>query len=223
MWIFIVSLSTVLIYPLLINKEEIAMGKASQIQLPQPISKGRISLEEAISKRRSQRTFREQELNLEQIGQLLWSAQGITAKVGGYNFRAAPSAGALYPMEIYLLTKGGFFHYLPEGHKLEILDEKDLRKDLASSVLGQEAISQAPLDIVICAVYSRVTSKYGQRGIKYVHIEAGHIAQNIHLQAVALGLASVPIGAFDDTEVKKIFSLPLDCEPLYIIPVGYSD
>lgn len=199
------------------------MVKASQIQLPQPITKGKISLEEAISKRRSQRTFTQKNLNLEQISQLLWAAQGITARREGFDFRAAPSAGALYPMEIYLLSKDGFFHYLPQEHKLEVLGEKDLRKVLTSCALGQDAIIQAPIDIVICADYSRVSSKYGQRGIRYVHIEAGHIAQNIHLQAVALGLSSVPIGAFNDEEIKKIFLLPGNLEPLYIIPVGYSD
>jgi len=199
------------------------MAKTDIIPLPRPITKGKVSLEEAIFKRRSQRTFSQKDLNLEQISQLLWSAQGITSQRGGFSFRAAPSAGALYPMEIYLLTKDGAFHYLPEGHDLNILDKKDLRKALAGSALGQDAISQAPLDIIICSVYSRITSKYGQRGIRYAHIEAGHVAQNIHLQAVALGLSSVPIGAFSDEEVKKILLLPADHEPLYIIPVGYSE
>lgn len=198
------------------------MAKTGQIRLPAPITKGKVSLEEAILKRRSQRTFIQKDLNLEQISQLLWAAQGITAKGGGFGFRSAPSAGALYPIEIYLLTKDGFFHYLPEGHSLEILGEKDLRSALANVALGQEAISQAALDIVICAVYPRVTAKYGQRGIRYTHIETGHVAQNVHLQAVVLGLESVPIGAFSDEAVKKLLLLPQDYEPLYIIPVGYS-
>lgn len=222
-WIFIVSLSISIGYPLLINAKEIAMAKTNLIQLPKPLTKGKISLEEAILKRRSQRRFSQKDLNLEQISQLLWSGQGITGQRGGFSFRAVPSAGALYPMEIYVLTRDGLFHYLPEGHNLEILGNKDLRKALAGSALGQDAISQAPLDIIICSVYSRVTSKYGQRGIRYAHIEAGHLAQNIHLQAVALGLGSVPIGAFSDEEVKKILLLPEDHEPLYIIPVGYSE
>ncbi len=221
-WIFVLTLSIALGF-LLIDKEEITMAKTNQIQLPKATSKGKISLEEAISKRRSQRSFSQKDLSLEQISQLLWAAQGITAMIGGFSFRAAPSAGALYPMEIYLLTKDGLFHYLPLNHELKILGEKDLRNALASCAWGQDAISQASLDIIICAVYSRVTSKYGQRGIRYVHIEAGHIAQNIHLQAVALGLASVPIGAFNDEDVKKLLLLSPNHEPLYIIPVGYSD
>ena len=199
------------------------MAKQNTIQLPQPATKGKISLEEAISKRRSQRNFARKDLGLEQISQLLWSAQGITAKKGNFSFRAAPSAGALYPMEIYLLSKDGLYHYLPEGHQLEQLSQGDLRNSLSNSALGQASISQAPVSIVICAVYARITSKYGERGIRYSHIEAGHIAQNMHLEAVALGLGSVPIGAFDDSQVKKVLSLPKDEEPLYIIPVGYTE
>jgi SagB-type dehydrogenase family enzyme len=202
---------------------EEAMAKLKEIQLPKPVLKGKISLEEAILKRRSERTFIKKDLTLEEISQVLWSAQGITGQRWGYSFRAAPSAGALYPMEIYLLSKDGLFHYIPQGHRLEILNEKDLRNALADACLGQESISQAPIDIVICAVYERVTSKYGRRGIRYVDMEAGHIAQNIHLQAVALGLGSVSIGAFSDEGVKAILSLPKDEEPLYVIPVGYIE
>ncbi len=126
-------------------------------------------------------------------------------------------------MEIYLVTKDGLFHYLAQEHGLERLVKDDLRNSLADAALGQGSISQAGANIVICAVYSRVTSKYGERGIRYTHIEAGHVAQNIHLEAVALGLGSVPVGAFDDAQVKKVLSLPKDNEPLYIIPVGYTE
>lgn len=198
------------------------MAKAKEIQLPQPITKGIISLEEAIAKRRSQRSFGKKELTLYQIGQLLWAAQGITERRGGYGLRSAPSAGALYPMEIYALTKDGVYHYLPESHALEVLSGSDLRGDLCNASLGQSSVRDAPLDIVICAVYKKVTFKYRERGKRYTDIETGHIAQNIHLQAVALGLVSVPIGAFSDEEVKSILNLPADHVPLYIIPVGYS-
>lgn len=198
------------------------MARLKEIQLPQPVTKGKISLEEAIGKRRSQRSFSKKELTLEQISQILWAAQGVTGRSGGYSFRSAPSAGALYPMEIYALTKEDLYHYLPERHVLEILVEGDLRNDLCSASLGQSSISEAALDIVICAVYERVTSKYSERGKRYADIEAGHIAENIHLQAVALGLGSVPIGAFNDDQVKGILNLPKDQVPLYIIPVGYA-
>lgn len=199
------------------------MAQNRQVQLPDPITKGKVSLEEAILQRRSRRNFRDKDLNLEQISQLVWAAQGITTKSWGMGFRSAPSAGALYPMEIYLVKKDGLFHYLPQTHKLEVLGERDLRNALAGAALGQDPISRAPLDIVICAVFERVTGKYGQRGIRYTHIEAGHVAQNIHLEAVALGLGSVPIGAFSDDSVRKVLNLPLDNEPLYIIPVGYAE
>lgn len=190
------------------------------IQLPSPRLKGNISLEEAIFKRRSKRNFTQKDLSLEQISQLLWAAQGITDERRG--FRAAPSPGALYPLEVYAVRKNGLFHYMPEGHKLKLVSAGDLRTRLCDAALGQDFIRQAPLDIVICAVYSRVTSKYGQRGIRYSDIEVGHVGQNIQLEAVALGLDSVVVGAFDSKGVSEVLNLPKDEEPLYIIPVGYS-
>lgn len=205
------------------SKEDLVTAKIKEIQLPQPVIKGRVSLEETISKRRSQRSFSKKELTQDEIGQLLWAAQGVTCKEGGYNFRSAPSAGALYPMEIYALTKNGLYRYIPQSHALEVLSESDLRSDLSAASLGQSSVSDAALDIVICAVYERVVPKYGERGIRYAHIESGHIAQNIHLQAVTLGLGSVPIGAFNDAQVKSVLDLPKDEEPLYIIPVGYAE
>ena len=198
------------------------MAKEKEIQLPQPQTTGKIYLEEAIARRRSQRSFSSKELTREQIAQLLWAAQGITQRSGGRSLRSAPSAGALYPMEIYAVTKDGLYHYLPERNALEVLAETDLRKELSGAALGQSAVSEAALDIVICAVYERLTSKYGERAKRYADIEAGHIAQNIHLQAVALGLGSVPVGAFDDGQVKKVLNLPKEQVALYIIPVGYT-
>jgi SagB-type dehydrogenase family enzyme len=125
-------------------------------------------------------------------------------------------------MKIYALTKDGVYYYLPERHALEVLSESDLRGGLCNASLGQSSVRDAPLDIVICAVYEKVTFKYGERGKRYADIETGHIAQNIHLQAVALGLVSVPIGAFSEEGVKSILNLPADYVPLYIIPVGHS-
>ena len=197
------------------------MAKTKDIQLPQPKTKSEVSLEEAIAKRRSVRNFIAKDLTEEQISQLLWAAQGITAKTGGHNLRTAPSAGALYPMELYLLSKDGLFHYLPEGHKLEVISDKDLRENLSSAALGQAPVRDAAVDIVICGISSRITGKYGERGIKYMDIEAGHIAQNIHLEAVALGLGSVPVGAFNDKEADSVLDLPSSCHVLYIIPVGH--
>lgn len=194
------------------------MKEEDIIVLPLPDTKGKVPLETTILKRRSIRSFTDQTLNLAEIGQLLWAAQGITDRKG---LRAAPSAGALYPLEIYVVKEDGFFHYLPEGHKLRRLSERDLRRPLQSAALSQSWVGEAAVDIIICAVYERVTSGYGKRGIRYTDIEVGHAAQNIHLQAVALGLGSVPIGAFSDDGVARVLSLPDEEIPLYIIPVGY--
>ena len=190
------------------------------ISLPEPDTSVGMPLNKAISERRSERHYIQKSLSRKQVGQLLWAAQGITDASRG--FRAAPSAGALYPIEIYAVSVEGIDRYVPEGHKIERLSDRDKRKALAKAALGQSGVVQAPLDIVITAVYDRITPKYGKRGIRYAAIEAGHIAQNVHLEAVSMGLGSVPIGAFSDREVAKVLSLPEGEEPLYIIPIGYT-
>lgn len=195
-------------------------GGMEEIMLPKPTVKGDISLEECIAKRRSVRKYQSREVDLDQLGQLCWAAQGITAEKIG--FRAAPSAGATYPLELYVVKSDGIFRYIPEAHKLVKLGSEDLRDSLARAALGQEFIEEAPLNFVITAVYRRTTRRYGERGEMYVHMEVGHAAQNIHLQAVALGLSSVPVGAFYDEEVSEVLSLPEEEIPLYIIPVGYK-
>jgi len=196
-------------------------GAMKVINLPAPNLKGKISLEETVAERRSKRRYLQRSLSPEQIGQLLWAAQGITEKKRSY--RAAPSAGATYPLETYTVTAEGVYRYLPREHKLGLIKEGDLRDSLTQAAWGQSFISEAPLNIVLTAVYSRTTGTYGQRGIQYVHIEVGHVAENIHLQAVALGLGSVPVGAFSDEAVKKVLGLDRNEQPLYIIPVGYTE
>lgn len=200
-------------------KEMVKNSTSQTIKLPAPKKRGLISVEEAIFKRRSRREYRANSLSKEQISQLLWAAQGITDPSGF--FRSTPSAGALYPLEIYIVDSEGVFHYYPGGHTLEKVAMEDRRLALCEAALGQESIATAPLSIVIAAVYERTTAKYGDRGIRYVHMEAGHCAQNIQLQAVALGFGSVPVGAFSDKDVSRVLSLPSACVPLYIIPVGY--
>ena len=190
------------------------------INLPKPRLKGNVSVEEAIQKRRSVRNYSVREISIEDISQLLWACQGITDE--GMAFRASPSAGALYPLEIYLVKVDGIFHYVNEGHKLEAVSDKDRRGDLAGAAYGQGYVREAAIVIVICAVYERVTSQYSERGIRYTDMEAGHAAQNVFLQATALGLYSVPVGAFTDAAVSKILGLPRDVKPLYILPVGYK-
>jgi len=198
--------------------------KEENIKLPRPKTTGRMSLEEAIAKRHSVRSFSEKELSLDEISQLLWAAYGQrdADSVTGAS-KTVPSAGALYPMEIYLVSPNGVFHYFPSSHSLEEMWDKDLRSSLSRAALWQGVIGRAAVDFVIACVYDRICLKYGKRGIRYAQIEAGHIAQNIHLQAVCLGLGSVPIGAFSDTAVQKALHLPKDNIPLYIIPVGHPE
>jgi len=190
-----------------------------EIALPPPQAKGTMSLEETLAKRRSIRQFASRSLSLAQIGQLMWAAQGITDPARG--FRTAPSAGALYPLEIYLVTPDGLYHYVPQGHLLERLRRDDPRKDLAAAGLDQEQIRQAALNIVIAAVVRRTEVKYHERAMRYIFIEIGHVAENILLQATALGLGSVPIGAFDDGRVARLLGLSQGEEALYIISLGY--
>lgn len=192
------------------------MGKI--IELPQPNMDGLISLEKAIAARRSRRNFLREALTIEQIGQLVWAAQGQDT---GSRYRTAPSAGATYPLEVFVVTSEGLFHYSPQKHILEVLAEKDLRSELAGAAWGQGFIEAAPLTIVFAVQFSRTTGRYGQRGIRYVYMEAGHAAQNVALQAEAMGLGSVAVGAFDDTSVSRLLSLPDYLEPVYMVVVGH--
>ncbi len=189
--------------------------------LPEPNTQGRVSLEEALKNRRSIRSFSDQSVDLDAISQLLWAAQGITDSRG---HRTAPSAGALYPLEIYLVTPQGVAHYHPGSNSLQMMKTGDHRSDLHQAALRQDAVLDAPVVLVVTAVYGRTEEKYGpERSPRYVHLEAGHAAQNVLLQAVALDLGAVPIGAFDDLKVQGILALPSDHQPLYLIPIGYPE
>jgi SagB-type dehydrogenase family enzyme len=178
-----------------------------------------MSLEQALVQRRSVREFNDTPLTMQELGQLLWAAQGVTHEWG---YRTAPSAGALYPLEVYVATADGIFHYLPQGHKLSVSSHRDPRRALYEAALRQEPVRQAPAVFVVTAVYARTARKYGEeRSPRYVHLEAGHAAQNLLLEAVALSLGAVPIGAFHDEQVQAALGLPADHEPLYLIPVGH--
>ena len=189
------------------------------IQLPEPRLRGRMSIEEALATRESTRHFRSEPLTQSELSQLLWAAQGITHTYGG---RSAPSAGALYPLELYLVLQEGIFRYVPQNHQIIRISDQNLIDNLASAALGQQCIRESPVVIVITAVYERTARKYGNRGERYVKVEAGHAAQNILLQAVSLGLGAVPVGAFYDDHVRKVLDLPADHEPLYLIPIGHK-
>ncbi len=195
-------------------------GFAMTVQLPKPQINKSVYLDQAIQQRRSVRQFKDKELTLEQISQLLWAADGITS--ADERSRSAPSGGAIYPLDLYVVKSDGVWQYLVADHSLKLLIQKDLRGKLAQAALGQNSVADAPLDIVIVAEYSRITSRYGKRGIRYAHMEAGHIAQNLLLEATALGLAGVPVGAFSDSDISKVLDLAHDQDPLYIIPLGYK-
>lgn len=200
------------------------MDRDQGIELPQPAVDGDVSLETAISKRRSVRDFSRQALPLADVAQLLWAAQGVTSGDGG---RAAPSAGALYPLELYLVAgkvdslPAGLYRYEPRGHRLQHVADGDLRKALAKAALDQAWIRSAPAVLVIAGVYERSAKKYGQRARRYTHIETGHAAQNVYLQAEALGLGTVIVGAFEEAAVRQVLGLPADHAPLALLPVGY--
>ena len=188
------------------------------ITLPEPNKDGSMSLEKAIAVRRSRRKFSPQPLTFEQIGQLAWAAQG--QDIAG-RYRTAPSAGATYPLELFVLIADGLFHYLPAQHAIEKLADQDLRSKLAAAAWGQGFIEDAPATLIFAAEFTRTTNHYGKRGVRYVYMEAGHAAQNVHLQAEVLGLGSVAVGAFDDSAISSVMSLPENLEPVYMVTVGY--
>jgi len=193
------------------------------IALPEPRYDSDISVEEAILQRRSVRDYTDEALTLPELAQLLWAAQGLTRSSGK---RAAPSAGATYPLEIYAVTgnvegiANGIYRYKPHQNELVKVVDGEQREALAQATLDQQFIAQAAVNLVITAIYERTTQRYGERGIRYVHMEAGHAAQNVCLQAVALKLGTVVIGAFHDDQICEILKLPDNEVPLYIIPVG---
>jgi SagB-type dehydrogenase family enzyme len=175
-------------------------------------------VEEALAARRSQRQFAPDPLPLAELGQLAWSAQGITDRANGY--RTSPSAGAVYPLSVYFVTAAGVWVYLPATHALQQRADRDLREPLAQAALSQTAVRTAPCDVVITSVIHGMQRKYGDRATRYVAMEAGHVGQNLLLQATALGLVGVPIGAFDDETIRALLGLAAEEEPLYIIALG---
>ncbi len=183
-----------------------------------------MSVEEAIYRRRSIREYTGEPLTLKELGQILWAAQGITFPE--YGFRSAPSAGATYPLEIYVSVReggieglaSGIYHYDPFSHSLILIKPGDYSQELAHAALDQEWVRKAPVCLILTAEFKRTTSVYGERGIRYVYMEAGHVGQNIYLQATSLGLGTVAVGAFHDNEVKSLLGCMED--PIYIFPVG---
>jgi SagB-type dehydrogenase family enzyme len=207
------------------------------IALPAPRQDGATSVERTLTQRRSVRHLKGESLSLPEISQLVWAAQGVTEPIedapsiwrgsqwmGG--LRTAPSAGGLYPLELYLVVgavddlEPGVYRYVPLEHALEHVGDGDRRQALAEAALMQSAIIDAPAVFVITAVYERTAVKYGERAERYVHIEVGAAGENTWLQAEALDLGSVFIGAFHDRDVQEVLGLPEDHQPLLIMPIG---
>ncbi|MFO8009404.1 MAG: SagB/ThcOx family dehydrogenase [Dehalococcoidia bacterium] len=191
--------------------------------LPPPEYESEVTIEESIMMRRSVRNYTDEPLRLEEVSQLLWAAQGLTA---GDGRRTAPSAGALYPLEVYLVAghvQGlvpGVYHYEARGHQISDIVEGDVRAQMAGVALGQSCVRDGAIDIVFTAVHERINQKYGYRGARYTYMEAGHAAQNVCLQAAAMNLGVVTIGAFNDEELSRVLNLPGSEEPVYIIAAG---
>jgi SagB-type dehydrogenase family enzyme len=193
------------------------------VTLPTPVFDSATSVEEALSQRRSVRDYSGEALTVAEVAQLLWSAQGITSPEG---LRAAPSAGALYPLEVYVVVgdveelERAVYRYRPDSHDMVMVLEGDRRGTLCEAALGQEWVREAAVNIVFTGIMERTTGKYAERGVRYVYMEAGHAAQNLCLQGVALDLGMVTVGAFEESKVRRALGLPDEEVPVYIIPTG---
>ena len=183
-----------------------------------------LPLESVLKKRRSVREFSGEPLTHAELSQLLWAAQGVTDPDG---LRTVPSAGALYPLEVYIAVgdvsdlPAGVYRYQPDRHRLVPIVSGDRRAQLAEAALAQRWIETSAAVITFAAIFQRTTWKYGERGVRYVHMEVGHAAQNVYLQSVALGLGTVVVGAFSDRDVKEVLNMSSQEEPICLMPVGH--
>jgi len=202
------------------------MEEGSVITLPEAVKKSQISLEEALVLRRSVRRYGADPLEISHVSQLLWAAQGISNERG---FRTAPSAGATFPLEMFVVVNRvnglpeGLYHYLPQEHKLKFIRKAHMGRPLMEACLSQAMLEEASFVLVFGAIFERTTNRYGERGIRYVHNEIGHASQNVHLQAAALNLGTVVIGAYRDNEVDSILQLGSPIQTLYLMPVGHME
>ncbi len=204
-----------------------------EVLLPLPTRVTSIPVEEAVLLRKSVREWARSPITISQLSMLLWASQGVVEEVDGWLRRAAPSAGATYPLEIYVIVGeegvslgdgsyvvAGVYKYDYKRHSMKLIREGDVREGLWRASLRQDWVREAPVSLVICAIYERTTWRYGERGVRYVHIEVGHVGQNIYLMSAALGLGTVAIGAFHDDEVAGVIKAQQREHPLYVFPVG---
>ena len=200
---------------------------AEAIKLPPPVKQGGMPLAEALGVRRAVRRFASRPLDLAQISQLLWSADGTSDPRG---LRTAPSAGATYPLDLYLVVgeggvkdvPAGVYHYLVAAHALTTVALGDIGAAVPRASLQQSWMTQAPVMVVITGEYRRCAARYGERGVRYTHLEAGNVSQNLFLAAEALGLGAGIVGAFEDKALAQVLKLPPAHEPLLVMPVGYK-
>lgn len=199
--------------------------QAKKIPLPREMARGGMSLEEAIQKRRSVRDYSRQPLSLAELARLLHSGGGITEPT--YPLRAAPSAGALYPVELYAVVNRveglpkGIYHYSPRDHSLELVKEGDFGLEMMRHAVGQEMVWHAAAVLVLTAIFQRTRVKYGERAYRYVLLDAGHVGENIYLAATSLGLGPCGIGAFFDDDLSNLLGIDGKEEaPLYLVAVG---
>lgn len=197
------------------------------MELPNPMVEGPLAVETAIANRRSIREFAPDPLTPDSLGQLLWAGYGIT-EGAPWHRRTAPSAGAVFPLDIYVVAGNvedllpGVYHYTPLNHSLEQIEEGDLREDIANVCFEQEWMATAPAMVVVTAEFERASSKYEERGVAYAFIEAGHVGQNLYLQAESLGMGICEVGAFKEEELMDMLELPYEHKPLYIAPFGWK-
>jgi len=197
------------------------------VSLPAPVTEGGAGLWGILGRRRSVRSYGEQGLKLEALSQLLWAAAGASGRAGDTLLRTAPSAGALFPIETYLAAHHveglppGLYHYQVTDHSLELLAEGNQRPAVAAAALDQRMAADAPLVLIWSAVFGRTTRKYGARGYRYVYLDAGHMAANAALAAVALGLASCQMAALYDEEANALLGLDGETESvIYMTSIG---
>jgi len=219
-WAFFLGLGMVMMVP-------VAGSAAEAIKLPAPYTTGGMALAAALQARRTVRQFASRSLEPAQISQLLWEADGVSDPRG---LRTSPSAGATYPLDLYLVVgergvaelPAGVYHYLVAEHALALLTPGEDRAAVARACLHQTWMTEAPVMVVITGEYRRCTARYGQRGVRYTHMEAGNVSQNLFLAAEALGLGAGIVGAFEDKPLAQVLKLPPAHEPLLVMPVGYE-
>ncbi len=198
--------------------------------LPSPVVSGGPELWDVVRRRRSRRRYTMQEVDLKDLSQLLWATQGITGRVSGYLLRAAPSAGALYPVETYLWVNRvrdlsqGIYHFNVRRFCLELIYGGNYSAALKEACLGQAMLATCSVAFIWTAVIDRCRMKYGERAFRYIFMDAGHICQNLYLACTAMGLGCCAIGAFYDDEVNRIIGVDGMAESVvYIATVGTTD